>query len=58
MLVDDIPLSRERIIFVCYKFFKQPWREKKQDRFGRKPIFLEIILWSGSSNKSRKELSV
>jgi putative transposase len=30
-------LSRERTMFVCYRFFKQ-----LKDRYGRKPIFTDV----------------
>jgi transposase-like protein len=33
-------LSRERTIFVCYRFFKQ-----LQTRYGRKPIFTDGARW-------------
>ena len=33
-------LSRERTIFVCYRFFKQ-----LRDRYGKKPVFTDGALW-------------
>src|SRR5215218_10743305 len=40
-MFNDIHLSRERTIFVCYQFFKQ-----LQNRYGgRKPIFTDGAHW-------------
>lgn len=33
-------LSRERTLFVCYRFFRQ-----LRDRYGRKPIFTDAAAW-------------
>ena len=39
-LFNDVHLSRERTIFICYRFFKQ-----LRNRYGRKPIFPDGARW-------------
>jgi hypothetical protein len=39
-MFDDASLSRERTIFICYRFFKQI-----RDRFGRKPVLPDGVLY-------------